>query len=158
MSAESPGRQLLSLWRRLRGLPGGRWLFSRLLTLRVPYSGTIRPRVELLEPGHARIRMADRRAVRNHLRSVHALALANLGELTSGLATVVGLPPGVRSIVTELRTEYLKKARGPLVAEAVVELPETVEEQTETEVAAEIRDAGEDTVARVRVTWRLRPH
>ena len=38
-----PGERLRTLWNRLSGFPGGRWLFSRLFAVRVPYSGTIRP-------------------------------------------------------------------------------------------------------------------
>lgn len=150
----APGAALLSLWRRLIRLPGGRRIFSLILGRRVPYTGSIQPRVELLEPGHARVRMADRRGVRNHLRSVHALALANLGEVTSGLAVLCGLPPGVRGIVTTLEARYHQKARGPLVAEARVEVPQ-VEGSVDHTVVAEVRNLEGTLVAEILVRWRL---
>src|SRR5579884_1530060 len=77
----SAGARLLRWWRRL----------ARLLGRLVPYTGTIGPRVVALEPGHARVAMADRRRVRNHLGSVHAVALANLAEVASGLALTTAL-------------------------------------------------------------------
>ena len=148
----SPG-PLFGTWNRLRRLPGGTWIFSRLLGWKVPYTGSIGAHVRELEPGHARITLRDRRAVRQHLGSVHAVALLNLGEVTSGLAMLAALPSGVRGIVTRLSAEY-PKARGLLTAVSRVSAPEVVE-PVEHLVTAEITDAGGDLVCRVTAVWRL---
>ena len=148
------GEQLLSRWRTCEKLPFGRALFGWIMGWTVPYSGSIGATVLVLAPGHAKVALRDRRAVRNHLGSVHAVALANLGELASGLAMTAALPTGVRGIVRSISIEFTKKARGTLVAESRVSLPE-VTGDTDFEVRADIRDVGGDVVATVRVQWRL---
>jgi acyl-coenzyme A thioesterase PaaI-like protein len=147
---------LLALWRRLAALPGGRWLFARLLSGFVPYSGSTRPRVLDLEPGHVRVAIPDRRANRNHLHSVHAIALANVAELASGLAMTTALPDNVRGIVVRFNMTYVKKARGTIIAESRCVVP-AVEREAEHDFTADVRDASGDIVAQATVTWRLGP-
>ena len=148
------GARLLRYWQRLRTMPGGRWLFSRLIGRMVPYSGTIRADVLVLERGRALLRMRDRRGLRNHLRSVHAIALANLGELASGLAASVALPPGLRGIPTAINIAYHRKARGPLTAEGTAVIP-PVADVGEAVAEAQISNAAGEVVATVRVLWQL---
>jgi uncharacterized protein (TIGR00369 family) len=152
----APGERVRTLWRRLAALPGGKALFSFLFGRMTPYTGTLGARVESLEPGFCQVSLPDRRRVRNHLDSIHAMALANLAEAASGLAVVAALPPGVQGIVTGFSITYVKKARGRLVAECRVDVTAvTVECEQQAEVA--ITDASGDVVARATATWRLRP-
>jgi acyl-coenzyme A thioesterase PaaI-like protein len=152
----APGDRLRAMWRRLAPLPGGKTLFSLLLGRMTPYSGTIGARVEELAPGFCRAALRDRHRVRNHLASVHAMALANFAELTSGLAVLAGLAPGVQGIVTGFSITYLKKARGRLIAECRVSGLEVTAER-EQEASVTITDAAGDVVARATARWRLRP-
>ncbi|MAE28027.1 MAG: hotdog fold domain-containing protein [Planctomycetota bacterium] len=147
---------LLHNWQRLAPLPGGRWLFSRVLGRTAPYTGSIRPQVLELDAGHARVAMADRRAVRNHLRSIHAIALINLAEVTSGIAMLAGLPADARGIVTGLSIEYVKKARGRLIGECDCTPPRT-NAAGEIEVPVLLRDDAGDVVARASARWKIGP-
>ena len=151
---EAPGTLVGLWWRRLSRLPLGRVLFSVLIGWLVPYTGSIGARIQDLGPGYSRWTLRDRRRVRNHLGSVHAVALVNLAEVTSGSAMLAALAPGIRGIVTGLEISYLKKARGTLTAECRCTVPE-VHGTMDFDVHAEIRDAAGDMVARATVHWRL---
>lgn len=155
--ASNPIATLRAMWARLSPLPGGKTLFSVLLGRVVPYTGSIGARVEELGPGYAKVRLRDRRSVRNHLRSVHAIALANLAEEASGLAMMFGLPDSARGILTGFSIEYLKKARGTLVAECRIAIPDA-SVQAEHRIEVEIRDQAGDVVARARPTWLIGPN
>lgn len=165
LPAGSPGgigTRIITLWERLSPLPFGRSIFSFLLGRMVPYSGSVAPRVLTLQPGHVVVALRDRRHVRNHLRSVHAVALTNVAELSSGLALTLLLPSSVRGIVLGLEMEFLKKARGRLLATSKVEVPAEVREGTlegpvDYDVGAEITDQDGEVVARATVRWRLGP-
>ena len=135
------------LWDRAGGLPGGKRLFSRAIGVMAPYSGSIGAQVEELARGHARVSMADRRAVRQHLGSVHAVALVNLAELCGNLAVAYSLPDGMRFIVAGLSIEYVKKARGRITASCDLELP-ALGDKVELAVPVTMADPRGDVVAR----------
>lgn len=152
----SPSNQIRRLWDRLSPLPGGKRLFSIALGRLAPYTGSIRPRILELRSGYARVSMEDRRAVRNHLSSVHAIALMNLAEVATGLALHYDLPDHARAILTGLSIEFVKKARGPLQAESTAPIPAALESE-EIDVTTVVRDADGDVVARASARWLVGP-
>ena len=153
---ESPGTKLLSAWRKLSPLPGGSWLFTQLVKWMIPYTGSVSPRVETLEPGFARISIAQRRRLEQHLGSIHAIALMNVAEFASGAAVTTALPAGYRGIVTKMTIDYFKKGRGTVTAESRPTLPDLTVEG-EYDFISEITDQKGDLIARATVRWKLGP-
>jgi uncharacterized protein (TIGR00369 family) len=138
--AERQGNFVRASWDALSKLPGGSRVFSKLVGRTAPYTGTIDAHIVELRDGYAKVVMRDRPGLRNHIRCVHAIALANLAELTGNVAVAYSLPDDARFIVAGMRLEYLKKARGTLTAESRPVLPRSSERRTH-EVVVEIRDA-----------------
>ncbi len=147
--------RLKSLANFLQKVPGGYWVLSRVIGLAVPYSGSIGANVLSLGNGSASLCLPDRRKGRNHLNSVHALALANLGELTANLALITLCPANGRFIVTRMETDYLKKGRGELrcTCDIPTDLPWSTVERTAA--TATTTDASGDVVCRVTVYWKI---
>ena len=154
--AESTGNPVRLAWDKLHRVPGGKTVFSRIIGRAAPYTGSIDAKVLELREGYARAEMRDRKAVRNHLRSVHAIALMNLAEVTSGVALVYGLPDDARGILRGLSIEFIKKARGTLTCECSFE-PVRDNQTRDYELVAEIRDARGVIVSRAKANWRIGP-
>ncbi len=154
--ARSIGPALRHYWRSASKLPAGKWLFSRILGLVVPYTGSLGATVQQLEPGYCLVSLRDRQKVRNHLHSVHAIALANLGEMATGLALMNALPDNMRGILVGLSVRYLKKARGRLTANCRCQVP-SHHGEAEQLLKGEIHDSDGQLVAEVEARWQIGP-
>jgi acyl-coenzyme A thioesterase PaaI-like protein len=154
--ADSPESIIRKQWEQWSGRPGGKRIFSFLLGRVVPYTGSMGATVEELRPGYARASLRDRRRVRNHLRSVHAIALMNLAELATGLSLNYALPADARSILKGLSIEYLKKARGTLTAEANAPVL-TDNSERDLSLTTHIRDTAGEVVATATAHWLVGP-
>ena len=137
--------QLKRAWALALRVPGGTRIFDALLTKLVPYTGSIGARVIRVEPGRAEIVLPDRRAVRNHLGCVHAIALANVAELAGNLALAFGIPDDARFIVAGMSLDYKKKARGDITAMGEAPII-TTNERREYEVKVRLLDSSGDEV------------
>ncbi len=138
--------------------PFGRWLFGRIVCWKAPYFSTIAPRFTRVEPGRCEVEIADRRAVHNHIGTVHAIALCNLAELAAGVMMEATTPASMRWIPKGMTVEYLGKAIGNMRAIArPIGLVEHRESGYELPVVVDVRDAGEAAVFRARITMWLSP-
>lgn len=105
---------LLSLYNKIIRWPFGHWLFSKAVCFKAPYFGSISPRFTRLEPACCEAIIRDRRAVHNHIGTVHAIALCNLAELCAGVMIDASIPPDMRWIPKGMTVSYLQKAHGTI--------------------------------------------
>lgn len=148
--------KILKQWKKVSSLPFGQWIFGQLIGLTVPYTASIHPRVEHLAPGHALVRMDDRRSIRNHLKSIHAAALSHLAEVTANLALMSQQPKDTRWIVTGMEVEFVKKARGSITAETQLG---HVDWSKSSDLLGEVilKDSANDVVMRAKQKWQIGP-
>lgn len=145
LTTESKTNIVRDAWDRLSPLPGGKHLFSHLIGRLAPYTATIGAVVRELGDGYAKVTLADRRAVRNHLSCVHAVALANMVELTGNIALAYSLPDDARFIVAGMSLDYLKKARGTITGECRIP-PIQSNARSEYEVPVTLKDPSGEIV------------
>ena len=108
----------LAMYQRFTKLPMGNRIFSKAVCMTAPYFSSIKPQINQLKPGLCQVHMKKRRAVQNHLKTVHAIAMCNMAELSAGLMMDVSVPKEARWIPAGMEVQYLKKAKSHLTAVA----------------------------------------
>jgi len=148
----------LAMYRRLGKLSPSGWLFSRAVCFRAPYFGSIKPLVSVLEPGRCVAEIGHRRAVQNHIGTVHAIALCNLAELTAGLVCEASLPTSMRWIPKGMEVEYVAKAKGRMRAEAKPAIAAAhADDGYELPITVSVRDPDGTEVLRARIRMWATP-
>ena len=153
----STNNSMLKLWQKLSSKPGGRWLFSRLVCWKAPYFSTIRPHFERREVGHCELTICKRRAVHNHLATVHAIVMCNMAELAGGTMTEVSTPATHRWIPKGMTVEYLKKAETDLRAVATFKTPPEFGAAANVPVTVLVTDTRNQLVFRAEINMWVSP-
>ena len=102
-----------------------RRLRSRSLTLllgsQVRFAGTARVRIHELGQERAILSLKNRRPVQNHIKGIHAAAMALLAESASGFLVGMNVPDDKLPLIKTMKIDYLKRAQGDLTAIATLE-------------------------------------
>ncbi len=102
--------QILSMWKKLSGVPMGAKAFSFAFAQKAPYFASIKPTFRVVEPNHVELTFPKRRAVHNHIGTVHAIALCNGAEAAMGALAEVTIPKDKRWIPKGMDINYTAKA------------------------------------------------
>lgn len=134
---------------------------SFLLGRGVPFVGTAKLTIEEVSRERVVVSIRNRRRVQNHIKSIHAAAMALLAETATGFAIGMHLPDDRIPLLKSLKIDYVKRAKGGL--RAVVELrPEQIEsilahEKGELSVPVEVTDEAGNTPIVCDVVWAWIP-
>jgi acyl-coenzyme A thioesterase PaaI-like protein len=102
----------------LRSVPGGERVFSWGFTWKAPYFRSIRPRFVQVSPNYAALVLPKRRAVQNHIGTVHAIAVCNGLEAAMGALAEATIPSGKRWLPKGMEVAYLAKSTSSLTCSA----------------------------------------
>lgn len=94
------------------------WLLTLLFGRTIKFAGTAGVKVESLDFQQAKLRLANRSKVQNHIGSVHAAATALLGESASGFLLGMHVADDKIPLLKSMQIQYLKRSTGALMAQA----------------------------------------
>lgn len=107
---------ILDRYQRLNKIPGGKFIFAKLVGFSAPFFSKIHPIFVDLRPAYCETQMKDRRSVRNHFGTINAGALCSMAEMTGGLALDSIVPSSMRWIPKTMTVQYVAKAKGTITA------------------------------------------
>ena len=145
---------LIKYWKSFGGNGIGRWLVSRMVCFKAPYFGTNKPTFTEIKPGHVALEFPKRRAVYNHINTVHAIAMCNAAELAGGVCLDVSLDANFRWIPIGMTVQYLKMAKTDLRAECRIENYDWNEPQ-DVVMPVSVYDSNNDEVFHADITMRI---
>jgi acyl-coenzyme A thioesterase PaaI-like protein len=103
------------------------WATSFALGKVVPLVGTASLRFDEISSQRVVVCIRNRKPVQNHIKGVHAAAMALLAETATGFCVGMNLPDDKLPLIKTLKVDYLKRAVGDM--KAVAELrPEQIQQ------------------------------
>jgi acyl-coenzyme A thioesterase PaaI-like protein len=115
--------QLHAFWKSANSLPViggllGKRIFTLGYTLKAPYFGSFAPRVVDMRPNHGEVVVPNRRRNRNHIGTVHAIAVCNGLEMAMGALAEATVPDDKRWLPKGMEVAYLAKSIGDVTCVA----------------------------------------
>ncbi|WP_137936913.1 DUF4442 domain-containing protein [Chitinivorax sp. B] len=155
--------QMTRLVGKLDGLPNGlkQGLQSFLLGNVVPFLGTAKLRFDEVSQERVVVSLRNRRRVQNHIKGVHAAAMALLAETATGFAVGMHLPDDKLPLIKSLKVDYLKRAQGDMKAVAALQ-PEQIaaimsQDKGEVSVPVIISDQSGESPIQCEMIWAWIP-
>ena len=127
-------QQTYALYQRFLRYPKGKQLFSLVYARVAPYFWTVRPQVREVRPHHAELTIKNRKAVHNHIGTLHAIAVCNGLEAAMGLLAEATIPSHRRWLPKGLEVAYLAKSTTDLLCVAETDPEDWTDDKDEVRV------------------------
>ena len=146
----------------LQGLPLiGQWATSFALGRVVPLVGTAGLRYEAISPERVVVSIRNQRKVQNHIKGVHAAAMALLAETATGFCVGMNVPDDKLPLIKTMKIDYVRRSVGGMRAEASLR-PEQIQQilsqdKGEVTVPVVITDESGEQPIHAEMTWAWVP-
>jgi len=151
--------QLQMLQKQLKDLPldAQTQQFTQIIHQVVPMFGTCGIQVTQLTPEQCTTTMASQKHVHNQIGTIQSAGIILTAESAMGLVVGINLPPHQVALVSNVNTDFSKKVKGNIQAqaqlsEAQIELLKT-QEKGSLVLEVAVQDETNTTVATCKATW-----
>lgn len=164
MSKASKPNRLMKIVNATSRLPEGMrsLALSKIFGQAVPMVGTGNIRYLEATPTRVVCHIPNRRGMQNHIKGVHAAAMALLAETATGFVTVLNVPDDRLLLIKTLHVDYKRVAKGGLTATAT--LTDAQQQQIihepkgEVTVAVTVVDESGQEPIHCEMIWAWMPH
>lgn len=144
------------------------WLrvLNLVLAFSIPFNRPHGFHIESLKDGMVRTKSRYRRNNFNHIRGIHACAIATIAEFSAGFLLLTWLPPGkYRLIMSHLEIEYNYQAKEDIFSESWFEkdrveqevlAPLKTAELATVKMESRVKDTSGNDVAVAHSTWQIK--
>ncbi len=127
----------------------------------VPFVGTSGLHYEELTPERVVVTIKNKRKVQNHIKGIHAAAMALLAETATGFVTGLNLPGDKLPLIKTMHVDYVRRSKGNMRAEAWINQEDLARMQSENKGSVEVNctvtdESGKEPV-KVTMTWAWVP-
>lgn len=143
------------------------WLLNRLLWRMIPFNGPHKLVILAVSDQELNIMLPYRKANLNHIKGMHACALATLCEYTCGLQLMNVLDASAyRIILQKLEMEYVYQAKSAVIASFGLSKSQAEEQILKPLLLGDsvvhtfnltVTDTGDRVICTARVTWQVKP-
>ena len=134
---------------------------TTLFAKTVHFTGTAGIKIEELTDGHAVISVKNKKNVRNHIGSVHAVASILIAESATGYVVGMNIPDSSVPVIKSIKAEYVKRASGDMRAVSSLTEGQILDMQTqekgETVVPVTVTDGDGKEPIIMEMVWAWTP-
>ena len=141
------------------------WYLNRVLAKLIPFNAPHGFAITHISNDTFTATVPYRRSNFNHIKGIHACALATLGELVSGLYLLMHFDAKIyRIIMSDLQVKYTYQAKKQVFStisikkDVLMEIQDTLKNQDKTliKLVSQLHDSANNEIAVVTTTWQLK--